>query len=423
MLAPLLAHAQFVATRFVARWLLVVFMTGRVVAQTAPDLTAIDLGTIDRVVTYNLGPTGLRGWIYSHGGGAGSFGRHTSHQPWQILVTTVGTNTPATGNLEVNDVLLGVSTGSAAVPVPLFSQDARRSLGLAIGAAEAGDGTLNLKRWRAGVVSDVTLQLPVLGAYAATVPFNCPKSALIRSNLLNRIRTQNFAGPYLHGSVKALALLAAGTDADLPKVREFVLPLANLVKGTVPGQIDGWVSGYEAILLAEYYLLTRDAEVLDGLTHLTRVLAGSQSYSGTFGHGGADVTSPVYERRYLGGYGTVNAASLTANLGIVLGRRALRESGREVSGDIDAAIARAAHFYTYFVGKGGIPYGEHSPYLTHEDNGKNAMAALFFAALGDRPQETEYFARLSVAAFNGRQLRPICARKPGTWTWGAAATD
>ena len=33
-------------------------------AQFAPDLTTTDLATINRTQTYNLGPTGMRGWIF-----------------------------------------------------------------------------------------------------------------------------------------------------------------------------------------------------------------------------------------------------------------------------------------------------------------------------------------------------------------------
>jgi hypothetical protein len=129
----------------------------------APDLTAAGvIAGIDTTFTYNLGPTGMRGWLYRDGANVGDLGTMTGLQPWQILVTAVGTNTPAYGNLAVNDVLLGVSTGEG-TPVSLFTADARKSIGWAIGAAEAGDGVMNLKRWRAGVTHDVSIQLKVMG--------------------------------------------------------------------------------------------------------------------------------------------------------------------------------------------------------------------------------------------------------------------
>ena len=75
--------------------------------------------------------------------------------------------------LATDDVILGASAGGGAVP--LFTSDARKSLGWAIGAAEAGKGVLKLKRWRAGIATDVSITLPVMGAYADTAPYNCPK--------------------------------------------------------------------------------------------------------------------------------------------------------------------------------------------------------------------------------------------------------
>ena len=45
---------------------------------------------------------------------------------------------------------------------PLFTNDARKSLGWAIGDAEAGYGVLYLKRWRAGISTDVSLTLAMM---------------------------------------------------------------------------------------------------------------------------------------------------------------------------------------------------------------------------------------------------------------------
>ena len=60
-----------------------------------------------------------------------------------------------------------------------FAYDPRTELGKAIGAAEAADGKLSLIRWRKGKTTTAVLQLPVLGAYSPTAPFDCPKSKRI----------------------------------------------------------------------------------------------------------------------------------------------------------------------------------------------------------------------------------------------------
>ncbi len=105
--------------------------------------------------------TGLRGWIYLQEGSETAYGpteTMTAAKPWQILFTAVGANMPAlaSGLLAIKDVILGVSTGSNNVLVPLFTNDTRKRMGWAIGAAETGDGWMNLKRWRAGVTNDVS---------------------------------------------------------------------------------------------------------------------------------------------------------------------------------------------------------------------------------------------------------------------------
>ena len=127
----------------------------------APDLTTTDLTTINRAWTWNLGATGMRGWIYNAWPATMNTDDCTLFAPYQILVTTVAPNTPADGVLAIDDVILGASAGAGAVP--LFTTDARKTLGWAIGAAEAADGILSLKRWRAGVTTDVSITLPVMG--------------------------------------------------------------------------------------------------------------------------------------------------------------------------------------------------------------------------------------------------------------------
>jgi hypothetical protein len=131
----------------------------------------------------------------------------TAFAPYQILVTTVATGTPAAGVLAVDDVILGASAGTAAVP--LFTSDARKSLGWAIGDAEAGNGILSFKRWRAGVTTDVSITMPVMGAYSDTVPYNCPKSAKIMANaaksLAQRINANGWGQDDGRGAISALA--------------------------------------------------------------------------------------------------------------------------------------------------------------------------------------------------------------------------
>ena len=73
-----------------------------------PDLTK-DTQSVDRNLTYNLGATGLRGWIHTKAADNldAAQGR-TTLASRQILVTHVGAASPADGVVLVDDVILGV---------------------------------------------------------------------------------------------------------------------------------------------------------------------------------------------------------------------------------------------------------------------------------------------------------------------------
>ena len=166
-----------------------------------PDLTAGGVPTDASHI--NLGPTGMKGWLY-HEDTDSSLAR-------QILVTSVEVGSPADGILAVNDVILGVD-GTGATPVA-FSSDARIALGMAIGDAEANNpAILKVLRWRAGVTETVSITLQNLGAYSATAPYNCPKSAAILEMGLAHRTAYEDAGRFNLGT---LALLA-GNDPSNP---------------------------------------------------------------------------------------------------------------------------------------------------------------------------------------------------------------
>ncbi len=136
--------------------------------KTPPDLTQDQ--SVDRKLTYNLGATGLRGWIYTKPGNyLDSLQGRTTAASRQILVTHVGEKSPADGVVKVDDVILG--TGGKP-----FIEDARKGLAVAIQEAEkeSNKGTLKLTVWRAGKTQEVELKLRVMGTYAETAPYNCP---------------------------------------------------------------------------------------------------------------------------------------------------------------------------------------------------------------------------------------------------------
>jgi Family of unknown function (DUF6288) len=86
----------------------------------APDFTRGDAIPKDATHDWNLGPTGLRGWMHSE--------HLVTTGARQVRITKVDPGSPADGLLSVGDVLLGVGGKP-------FSFDPRTEVGRAVTAA------------------------------------------------------------------------------------------------------------------------------------------------------------------------------------------------------------------------------------------------------------------------------------------------
>jgi len=378
-----------------------------IAAQQPQDLTQNN--TVERSQTYNLGATGLRGWIYTRAASNldSSQGRTTTASR-QILVTHVGVNSPASGIMEVNDVILGVGDKP-------FADDARKCFGRAITEAEKteNEGILKLIRFRAGKTENVQLKLRVMGSYSATAPYDCPKSKLILADACKALEKESLDNS-LWGAVSGMALLASGNPAYLPKVQAFARSMAAGEVGQKGG--DGWGCGYKNVFLSEYYLLTGDKEVLPGIASLTVRLAQGQGLYGTYGHGFADPTPDGKLHGSIPPYGPVNQSGLIANLGIVMGKKCGVKDP-----EIEPAIHRSNKFFGYFVDKGTIPYGEHEPYPFHENNGKSALTAILFGVQGNQREAARFFAMMSTAAYANREYGHT--GQGFSYLWGALGAN
>lgn len=379
---------------------------------TPPDLTQEGvIETIDRKLTYNLGATGMRGWIYTKPASYldGVQGRTTAAAR-QILVTHVGKGSPADGSIRVNDVILGVGGQP-------FSDDARKSIALAIQQAEKREnrGELRLSVWRAGRVSEVRLQLRVMGTYSPTAPYDCPKSRLILEEACKVLEAEPLR-PDIWGAINGLALMATGKREYLPRVRELARKMASApIQRTATATLGTWDLAYRTLFLCEYHLWSGDTEVLPAIHACTTALARGQSLYGTFGHRLVP-PGPDGKPGSVPPYGPVNAVGLPANLAIVLGRQC------GVSDPIvDSAIERGSNFFAYFVDKGSIPYGEHEPWPYHENNGKNALAALFFGLQEDRGPQARFFAKMVTASYKNREYGHT--GQGFSYLWGAMGAN
>ncbi|MFO8026467.1 MAG: DUF6288 domain-containing protein, partial [Opitutales bacterium] len=357
----------------------------------APDLTTGGTRTDDEF--WNLGPTGMTGWFYHEGA-------HTD-KARQIEVTSVDAGSPADGILAADDVILGAD-GTGAEPVE-FSSDARKAFAYAIADAEANSpATLKILRWRAGITSTVSIELETLGAYSATAPYNCPKSAAILEKGLDAVMANGGSDNF---NLSLLALLA-GNDPDDPdndarmaraqqEAHALILSQAAIDEYTSGKVITtskiAWTVGFRLVALAEYYLATGDPAVYDSMRAYAIAYANGQSMFGTGGHQFAKLgPDGSINGPYGVGYGVVNSANMQCFYGLLLAR----EAGVNDQEILDA-IERSIRFYGAYVDRGSIPYGEHQPGGGHESNGKMGIAALAFSLEGGSDYATDYFAKMA----------------------------
>lgn len=322
---------------------------------------------------WNLGPTGLRGWMFSD--------KMVTSDARQIAITQVDATSPADGSFVVGDVLLGVGSKP-------FAADPRTELGKAITLAESpeGQGKLALTRWRAGKTEEVTLQLATLGNYSATAPFDCEKSQRIFTQGCQALATKMAqANPHQDAivrSLNALALLASGDAQYLPLLKKEAQWAADYTSNSM----QTWHYGYVMIFLAEYIIASEDKSVLPGLRRLALEAAKGQSAVGSWGHGFA-----IPDGR-LGGYGMMNSPGIPLTISLSL---AIKAGVKDP--EIPRAIELSARLLRFYIGKGAVPYGDHHPWIeNHDDNGKCGMAAVLFQLL-EEPQAAEFFSRMSVA--------------------------
>jgi len=361
-----------------------------------PDLTKGEPIPKDGKHDWNLGATGARGWIYSE--------RLETSKARQIGVTKIAKGTPADGVLQKGDVILGV------LGKP-FSYDPRVEFGKALTVAEATDGKLSVIRWRDGKQEPVVIQLPVLGAYSATAPYDCPKSKRILEDGCKALAERMAKPSYKEGTIprcwNALALLASGNESYLPLVKRE----AEWASKFSADGMATWYYGYVITFLAEYQMATGDDSFMPGMKRLALEASRGQSIVGSWGHKFAGKDGRLV------GYGMMNAPGLTLTKSLVLARAAGLQDP-----DVDLAIERSAKMLRFYKGKGAVPYGDHAPWIqTHEDNGKCGMAAMLFNLLEEKDEAT-YFARMALASHGNER---DCGHTGNYWnvSWAMPAVS
>ncbi len=339
-----------------------------------PDLTRGGEIPSDDRTRWNLGPTGAKGWIYSN--------KHTNNAR-QIAVTEIASNSPATGNLQVGDVIIGIGNSR-------FTSDARIAYSEAIANAEAGanNGQLNLLVWRANSTIGVSLNLRTMGQYSSTSPYDCPKTAAIFQLGCERIASRGLRSIDIPTSFNALALLASGK----PQYRSALEDYARRVSNFSSGSRQTWNYGHAMIFLSEYILATGDTSVRPGLNRIATEVANGQGTMGSWGHGFANHFGMP------SGYGALNMAGVQAAIGLVLSH----EAGVN-NPTVNQAITKLERFFGIYFERGSVTYGDHGYWTDHTTNGKTAAAAVLFDLLR-KPAQTEFFSRMTAAGYQEREI-------------------
>ncbi len=370
MKLPLIALAAVLLTSLPAS------AASKAKTMTLPDFTKGDKIPEGANHDWNLGAIGARGWMYCE--------KFVTTDARQISITKVDKGAPADRDLAIGDVILGVGGKP-------FSYDPRTEIGKALTLAEsdAGKGNLSLTRWRDGKTQEIVVKIPVLGTYSATAPYNCPKSKRILEQGCKELAKRMEDPSYAKGlnpiprSLNALALLASGDRSYLPLLKKETEWAENFTTDSMAT----WYYGYIMLFLSEYKIATGDDSVMPGLKRLALEAAHGQSAVGSWGHKFAQPNGRLF------GYGMMNSPGVVLTASMALARNAGVKDP-----DLDLAIERSAKLLRFYIGKGAIPYGDHTPWMqTHEDNGKCGMVAVLFNLLGEK-NGAEFFSRMSVAS-------------------------
>lgn len=228
---------------------------------------------------YNLGLTGIRAEL-------------VANEPKALLVKYVLPKTPARKGVEIDDLIIGVDGKKFRKPhlngygIEVFgAQGPIEELAEALEACQGESGKLTLMVKRGEETMDVELDIGTeYGSYSKTFPDDCPKSEKILGELLDYISEHqqengSFGDP-VHNTFSALALLGSGERKYLTDVERNLRHLCESIKSIDEGtRMDGlmnWTYMGTAIVLSEYYLITKKSWALKELEKIRDILYEGQ---------------------------------------------------------------------------------------------------------------------------------------------------
>lgn len=230
---------------------------------------------------YNLGITGIRAEL-------------VADAPKALIVRYVFPGTAAWNLVQINDQIIGANGKTFknrhlnGYGMEVFGADgpvSELSDALEASQRKASSGILPLMLNRGGNTIHVNLKVGTeYGSYAPTYPANCPKSDKILVELLDYIsKQQNPEGSFgdpVQNTFAALALLGSGKKHHLAAVDLNLRHLCASIRSTSRRDrrygLINWTYMGTAIVLSEYYLITKKAWVLPELERIHKLLEAGQ---------------------------------------------------------------------------------------------------------------------------------------------------
>jgi len=189
-------------------------------------------------------------------------------------------NSPAEGKLELDDVVVGVNGER-------FNADFSRRLGAAIDRSEGTTGKLTLSVLRKNKPLTVEFEVPKIGSYSKTFPYECKKSAAVLEAACDWLARHQWPNGKMEGdkhsgysvctAVAGLAFLGSGNPKYAKNVNRTVDYFLDYftTNRTPDGHFKqdallGWHLMYGAMFLSEYYLATGDPRIPRMLEYLNK---------------------------------------------------------------------------------------------------------------------------------------------------------
>ena len=278
----------------------------------------------------NVGPTGLRARI-------------THEHPAFLTIKYVFKDSPAAGLIKINDLVVGANGTRLTVP-HTFGRGRKLPDGVGwsgpmvdmaklIEDSQGKEGRLDLIVWPGGSKAAekvVTLKIRASGRFSPTWPFNCKRSDQLMLELCDFLaaeyqRAGRFESTVQTHTAATLALLASGEKK-----------YEGLIKAIMSGYRDNrydpnqepgfatWSYGYDSILMAEYYLQTKDRSLIPAIESLSKAMAlGQTPDSGGYSH---KPFPAIQQRIAAGGPKGYGDMAMPGGLGM-LGMSLLKEAG------------------------------------------------------------------------------------------------